>query len=107
MEIVSVARSKDETCYNLAGFHLEPSRIVATDLRVVHRHRRINDYPAYWMRCRVFNHDFQREAAHVRYRDCALGTPSGDITWILRIGSAAAHLCASGASITVAFYLNF
>jgi DNA polymerase III sliding clamp (beta) subunit (PCNA family) len=31
MEIVSFARSKDATRYNLAGCQLEPSRIVATD----------------------------------------------------------------------------
>jgi hypothetical protein len=31
MEIVSFARSTDETRYNLAGFNLEPNRVVATD----------------------------------------------------------------------------
>ena len=31
MEIVSFARSKDATRYNLAGYNVEPNRIVATD----------------------------------------------------------------------------
>src|SRR6267143_699869 len=31
MEIVSFARSTDETRYNLAGFNLESDRVVATD----------------------------------------------------------------------------
>jgi hypothetical protein len=31
MEIVSFARSKDATRYNLAGYNLEPNRVVATD----------------------------------------------------------------------------
>jgi hypothetical protein len=31
MEIVSFARSKAETRYNLAGYNLEPNRIVTTD----------------------------------------------------------------------------
>jgi DNA polymerase III sliding clamp (beta) subunit (PCNA family) len=31
MEIVSFARSKDTTRYNLAGYNLEPNRVVATD----------------------------------------------------------------------------
>jgi hypothetical protein len=44
------------------------------------------------MRSRVFNHDFERKAADVRYRDGALGTPSGDIAWTLGIESAAVHL---------------
>jgi hypothetical protein len=44
------------------------------------------------MRSRVFNHDLQRIPADVRYRDGALGTPSGDIAWTLGIKSAAVHL---------------
>jgi hypothetical protein len=55
----------------------------APTLRVVHRHRRIDDNYWHWMRSRVFDHDFQRKAADVRYRDGALGTPAGDIAGTL------------------------
>src|SRR5215831_16774069 len=61
-------------------------------LWVVHRHRRIDDNHAHRMRSRVFNYDLQRKPADVRYRDGALGTPSGDIAWTLGIESAAVHL---------------
>lgn len=58
----------------------------------IHRARRIDHYHGHWMRRRIFDHDFQRKPADVRYRDGALGTPAGDIAGTLGIESAAAHL---------------